>query len=35
MQAKRTDLWTQQGKDRVGQIEKVALKHIHYHIYNR
>ena len=25
-----TDLWTQQEKERVGSIETVALKHIHY-----
>jgi len=27
-------LWTQQGKEKVGQTETVALKHIHYHMYN-
>ena len=26
----RTDLWTQQGKERVGQIERVAWKYVHY-----
>ena len=28
----RTDLWTKWGKERVGQIEKVALRHIQYHV---
>ena len=32
MQTYRTDLWTQRGKERVGQIERVAWKHIHYHM---
>ena len=32
MQTQRTDLWTQQRKNRVGLIEKVALKYIHYHV---
>ena len=32
IQTWRRDLWTQQGKERVGQTEKVALKHILYHI---
>ena len=28
----RMELWTQRGKERVGQIEKVALKYIYiYH----
>ena len=27
-ETQRTDLWTQQGKQKVGQIEKVALKHM-------
>ena len=31
-QIQRTDLWTQRGKVRVGQIEKVALTYIHYHV---
>ena len=31
----RTDLWIQWGKERVGQTERVALKHIHYRIDNR
>ena len=31
-QAQRTDLWTQWGKKRVGQIQRLALKHIHYHM---
>ena len=26
-------MWTQQGKEKVGQLETVAWKHIHYHIY--
>ena len=26
------DLWTQRGKERVGRIERVALKHMHYHM---
>ena len=25
-------LWTWQGNERVGEIERIALKHIHYHI---
>ena len=33
-QTLRTDLWTQRGKERVGQIERVALKHIHYNMLN-
>ena len=28
----RTDMQTQWGKKRVGRIEKVALKYIHYHV---
>ena len=32
MQTQRTHLWTQWGKVRVVQIERVALKHIHYHV---
>ena len=31
-QTQRMDLWTQQGKERVGQIERVALTYIHYHV---
>ena len=31
-QIQRTDLWTQAGKERVDQIERVALKHTHYHM---
>ena len=27
-----TDLWTQQGKEKVGQLERVALTYIHYHV---
>ena len=27
----QTDLWTQQEKGRVGQIERAELKHIYYH----
>ena len=26
------DLWTQQGKEKVGQRERVALKCIHHHV---
>ena len=26
MQTQRTDLWTQEGKERVGRIERIALK---------
>ena len=32
VQTYRTDLWTQCGKERVRQIERVALKHIYYHM---
>ena len=28
----RKDLWTQQGQERVGWIERVALEYIHYHM---
>ena len=28
----RMELWTQRGKERVGQIEKVALKYIYIYI---
>ena len=31
-QINRTDLWTQQRKQRVGRTERVALKHLHYHM---
>ena len=31
-QTQRMDLWTQQGKERVGQIERVALTYTHYHM---
>ena len=31
-QMQRTDLWTQWGKKNVGQMEKVALTFIHYHV---
>ena len=31
-QIQRTDLWTQWWKERVERIERVALKHIHYHM---
>ena len=27
-------LWTQCGKERVGQMERTAWKHIHYHMQN-
>ena len=30
--ALRTNLWTQQGKERVGQIEKASLTYTHYHV---
>ena len=30
MQTQRTDLWAQQGKERRGQIEIVALEYVHY-----
>ena len=32
MQTYRTDWWTKSGKERVGEIETVACKHIDYHI---
>ena len=28
----RTNLWTQQGEESMGRIERVALKHIHHHM---
>ena len=28
MGTERTDLWSQQGKEKVGQIQRVALKHM-------
>ena len=31
-QTRRTDLWTQWGKERMGRIEGIALKHTHYHV---
>ena len=31
MQTQRMNLWTQQGKERVGQIKKVALMYIRCH----
>ena len=31
-QTERTDLWTQWGKERVGQFERAAWKHIHQHM---
>ena len=27
-----TDLWTQQGKERVGRVEKLSLTYAHYHV---
>ena len=30
MQVQRRDLWTQWGTQRVGQIERIAWKHVHY-----
>ena len=35
MQTQRTDVWTQQGKERVGGIEKVVLTYICYRVWNR
>ena len=32
MQTERADLWTQQGQERLGQIERVALTYIYYHV---
>ena len=32
MQTQRMDLWTQWGKMRVGRIERVALRCMHYHV---
>ena len=32
MQKQRMDLWTQWKKERMGQIERVALAEIHYHV---
>ena len=32
MQTQRMDLWTQLGKERVGQMEKVASTFLHYHV---
>ena len=32
MQSQRTDLWTPQGKEKVGQIQRVAPKHIKNHV---
>ena len=31
-QTQRRDLWTQWGKESMGQIERVAVKHVHYHM---
>ena len=31
----KTDFWTQWEKERVGLFEWIALKHIHYHMWNR
>ena len=31
-QTQRMDFWTQWGKGRVRQIERVALKYMHYHV---
>ena len=28
----RMDLWTKQGEERVGKIERVVLMYIHYHV---
>ena len=35
MQKYRRDLWTQQGKERMGQTERVALTYTHYHVEDR
>jgi len=32
MQTSRMDLWTQQGKERAGPTEKVALTYTHCHV---
>ena len=32
MQSQRIDLWTPQGKERVGQTQRVAPKHIKNHV---
>ena len=32
---KRENLWTQQGKERVGRTGRVGLTHICYHVGNR
>ena len=32
MQTQRTDLWAQQGKEKLVQIDGLALKHIHFRI---
>ena len=32
VQTKRTKLWTQERKERVGLIERAALTYIHYHV---
>ena len=34
MQTQRTHLWTEQEKERVGRIERVAWKHLHCHMQN-
>ena len=34
-QIKRTDFWTLWEKMRVGWSERLALKHVHYHVWNR
>ena len=31
-QTQETDLWTEQGKEMLGRIERIALKHMHYHM---
>ena len=30
VQTQKTNLWTQRGKERVGQMERVAWKNVHY-----
>ena len=32
MQTYRRDMWTQQGKEGVGQIGRVALTYVHYNV---
>jgi len=32
METQNTQLWTQRGKEKLGQVEKVALTYIHYYM---